>query len=552
MDKAALLDFRSFLDPNSPVVVRQPGELIIDMLEPGDSMYVLRSGEAAIKVGDIVLETVGPGAVVGEMALLDEQMRSANVVAVRPCEVVAIDRASCLELVRQQPAFALELMRLIVRRLRAMNFYAHHDPVTRLPNRASLEEHLRGAVSRAKRQGKPLVLLTVDVSGLQEIDELLGYAAGDTLLDIAVRRLHTVLHDADFVARVGGHQFAVVLEELDEVQSAARVAQQIVAEMARPFPLAEQHAALTAAVGISSFPQDGSDGKDLVRAANSAVSRAKEQGGDPCQFFSPELNVRALEALAITNKLKLALERDEFTLHYQPLVELATNRVVGAEALIRWHEPLMGLIAPATFIPLAERRGLIAEIGDWVLMAACRRAREWQLSAAPPCRVTVNLSLAQLHRPDLAARIGAILRESGLPPALLELELTETYAMREPEATGRVLDELHEMGVGLAIDDFGTGYSSLSHLKRFPVDRLKIDRSFIQGIPGDEDDAAIARTIIAMARSLGISVVAEGVETAEQRAFLIAEGCEEAQGYAFGRAMPPEQLLPLLLNGLPK
>ncbi len=545
-------DFSTFLDPDSPVACRAAGELIIDMLEPGDHMYVVRAGEAAIKVGDIVLETIGPGAVVGEMALLDEQNRSANVVALRPCEVVAIDRARCLELVRARPEFALELMRLIVRRLRAMNFYAHHDPVTRLPNRASLEEHLRGAVSRAKRLGKPLALLTVDVSGLQEVDELLGYAAGDTLLDVAVRRLRGTLHDADFVARVGGHQFAVVLEELEDVQSAARVAQQVVAEMARPFPLGEQHAALSAAVGIASFPQDGADGKDLVRAAGSAVSRAKEQGGDPCQFFSPELNVRALEALAITNKLKLALERDEFTLHYQPLVALASGRVVGAEALIRWHEPLMGLIAPATFIPLAERRGLIAEIGDWVLRQACRRAREWQQAGAPPFRVTVNLSLAQLHRPGLAARIGEILHETGLHPSLLELELTETFAMQEPEATGRVLAELGEMGVGLAIDDFGTGYSSLSHLKRFPVNRLKIDRSFIAGVPGDADDAAIARTIIAMAHSLGIKVVAEGVETAEQRAFLAAEGCEEAQGWAFGRAMPPADLLPLLLHGLPK
>jgi diguanylate cyclase (GGDEF)-like protein len=423
--------------------------------------------------------------------------------------------------------------------------------VTRLPNRASLEEHLRDALSRSRRQDKFLVLMIVDVGGIREISELLGFGAGDALLDAAVKRLRSSLDEADFVARVGSDQFAVVLEDAGEAQNAVSVAQRIVADMARPFPMPDHQTTLTANIGISYFPQDGSDAKTLLRSANSAVSRAKEQDGSPYQFFSPDLNARALEALAITNKLRLALARNEFTLHYQPLVELRSGRVMGTEALLRWLEPEMGMIPPSTFIPLAERRGMIGAIGDWVLEAACRQAREWQLAGFPPLRMAVNLSLAQLREADLARKVSAILRSAELGARTLALEVTETFAMQDPETTVTVLSELHQMGVALAIDDFGTGYSSLSYLKRFPVDYLKIDRSFIRGIPADRDDMAIARTIIAMARSLDIRLIAEGVETEEQRAFLANEGCDEAQGFLFGKPIPPDELAPLLRSGAP-
>lgn len=543
-------DFSTFLDPSDVVLSRQPGELIIDMHEPGNCMFVLKSGEALIKVGDVVLEPVGRGDIVGEMAMLDDHLRSANVVASTSCQVVSIDQERCLGLVREKPRFAIELMRLIVRRLRAMNFFAHHDPVTRLPNRASLEEHLRDALSRARRRAKPLVVMTVDIGGVREISDLLGYGAGDALLDAAVGRLRAALHDGDFVARVGGDQFAVVLEDIGEAQNAVNVAQQIVAGMAKPFVMPDHQTTLTSSIGISYHPQDGSDERTLLRSANSAVSGAKEHGGNLYQFFNPELNARALEALAITNKLQLALERNEFTLHYQPLVDLSSGKVMGVEALIRWLEPEMGMIPPSTFIPLAEKRGMIGAIGDWVLEAACRKASEWQLAGISPFRVAVNLSLAQLRQPDLAKKLGGLLRRAGLGATYLELEVTETFAMQDPEVTVKVLTELHNMGIALAIDDFGTGYSSLSYLKRFPVDYLKIDRSFIRGIPADRDDMTIAKTIIAMAKSLDMRLIAEGVETEEQRAFLAGEGCEEAQGYLFGKPVPPEELAPLLRDGI--
>ncbi len=543
---ASAFDFSAILDPSDAVALRQAGELIIDMHEHGNTMFVLKSGEALIKVGDIVLELVGKGGIVGEMAMLDDQSRSASVVASSICEVVSIDRQRCVGLVRESPQFAIELMRLIVRRLRAMNFFAHHDAVTRLPNRASLEEHLRGALARSKRQDQFLLLMIVDVGGVREISDLLGFGAGDALLEAAAKRLLASVQDDAFVARVGSDQFAVVVEDAGEAQNAVAVAQRIVSGMAKPFPMSDHQTALTANIGISYFPQDGSDAKTLLRSANSAVSRAKEQDGSPYQFFSPDLNARALEALAITNKLRLALDRNEFTLHYQPLVDLKSGEVMGAEALLRWLEPEMGMIPPSTFIPLAERRGMIGAIGDWVLEAACRKAREWQLAGIAPFRVAVNLSLAQLREPDLARKVGAMLRNAELGARTLALEVTETFAMQDPETTVKVLTELHEMGIALAIDDFGTGYSSLSYLKRFPVDYLKIDRSFIRGIPADRDDMTIARTIIAMAKSLDIRLIAEGVETEEQRAFLANEGCDEAQGFLFGKPIPPDELAPLL------
>lgn len=543
MSSISSFDFTTILGHSERVIQRQPGDIIIDIGEPGDCMYVLKSGEAVVKVGDIIFETVGKGGIVGEMAMLDEHARSASVIARTPCELVAIDRERCLSLVREKPLIAMELMRAIARRLRAMNFYAHHDPVTRLPNRVSLEEHLRGAVSRASRHRNPVAVMTVDIDALRAMDDLLGHAAGDQLLDAAASRLSAALHSADFLARTGGEQFTIVLEDVGEIQNTVSAAQKILADIARPFSLEGHEAALSASIGISCYPQDGTDEKTLLRCANAAVSRAKEHGGGSYQFFSLELNARALEMLAIANKLRLAVERKEFVLHYQPRVDLSTGKVTGVEALIRWSDPERGLVLPSTFIPLAEKRGLITAIGEWVLETACRQAMQWQRAGMLSFRVAVNLSLGQLRQPAVTQRIAAMLRAAGLSASCLELEVTETLAMQDPEATVKVLTELRQMGIALAIDDFGTGYSSLGYLNRFPVDYLKIDRSFICGLPHDSDSVAIARTIIAMAKNLRIRLIAEGVETPEQLAFLKQEGCDEAQGFLFSIPLPEDKLV---------
>jgi diguanylate cyclase (GGDEF)-like protein len=541
-------DFSTVLAQVDTVVQRQPGDVIIDMDQPGSCMFIVASGSVLIQVGDIVLETVGKGGLVGEVAMLDDNPRIATVIAGPECGVAVIDRERCLALVRENPQFAIELLRVIARRLRATNFFAHHDPVTRLPNRASLEQHLRIVLKGARRHNRPLAVMVLDMEGFRSINDLLGHAAGDEVVEAAGARLSAAVRDADFVARMGVDQFAIVLEDIGEIQNAVSLAQKLVAEMSKPFVVDGQEIALSASVGISCHPQDANDERALLRSANAAASRARELGTS-YQFFSPELNVRALEALAITNKLRLALEREEFTLHFQPRVDLRSGEVTGAEALIRWQDPDLGMIPPATFIPLAEKRGMIGAIGAWVLEAACRQSREWQNAGMRPLRLAINLSLVQLREADLARTIGDTLRALGLNAEHLELEITETCAMDDAEMTVNALTTLSDMGLALAIDDFGTGYSSLSYLKRFPVNYLKIDQSFVRGIPSDQDDMTIVRTIIAMAKNLGMRTIAEGVETPEQLAFLRQEGCDEAQGFLFGTPMPAEELVEFLREG---
>ena len=541
-------DFSSVLAAADAIQPRNAGDVIIDVDEAGSCMYIVTSGSVLIQVGDIVLETVGKGGLVGEVAMLDDNTRIAKVIAGDACAVAAIDRERCFALVRENAEFAIEMLRVIARRLRATNFFAHHDPVTRLPNRVSLEEQLRIVLNGARRHTLPVAVMIVDVEGFRGINDLLGHAAGDQVVEAAGARLRAAVRDGDYVARMGGDQFAVVLEDLSDVQSSVALAHKLVAEMSMPFAVAGQEVALSACVGISCHPQDGSDERTLLRGANAAASRAKELG-NPCEFFSAENNVRALEALAISNKLRHALSRDEFTLHFQPRVDLRSGIVTGAEALIRWREPELGLIPPSTFIPLAERKGLIAPIGHWVLETACRQAQEWMQAGMAPLRLAVNLSLGQLKDADLARAIREMLKLRGLSASFLELEVTETFAMDDAEMTVTALTALNGMGLALAIDDFGTGYSSLSYLKRFPVSYLKIDQTFVRGIPADHDDMAIVRTIIAMAKNLGLRTIAEGVETPEQLAFLTAEGCDEGQGYLFSRPLPADELVRILREG---
>ncbi len=543
-----LFDFSIIPESADVSESRREGETILEAGKPGNNMLFVMSGTVLIKVGDTVLETVGKGGVVGEMAMLDDSPRSASVVAGSGCEIVSIDRERCFTLFSQKPIFATELMRLIAQRLRAMNFFADHDPMTRLPNRAHLEEYLHQILTKARRNNTVIAVMAIDLDGFRSINDLLGNAVGDQLMNDAATRLRELVRTEDYVSRIGGDEFSIVVDNLSDVHNAVTLAQKLIQGMASPFPLSGHQAQLSPSIGISYFPQDGGDGKTLLKTANAAASRAREQGGHTHQFFSPELNDHALEMLTITNRLRFALEHEEFILHYQPRINLASGKVSGVEALIRWNDPQKGMISPGVFIPLAEKRGMIGAIGEWVLKEACRQIKEWQRAGVPPPLVAVNLSIEQLRKPGFPASIEGILRAANLAAQFLELEVTESTAMNDAENAAIVLKVLSDMGFALAIDDFGTGYSSLSHLKRFPVTYLKIDQSFVRGIPSDHNDMAIVKTIIGMAKNLNMRLIAEGVETSEQLEFLKNAGCDEVQGYFFSKPLPPDELVKYLQN----
>ena len=431
-----------------------------------------------------------------------------------------------------------------------LNFLAHHDPLTHLPNRTLFQERSNDAIVRAHRHGGLTGLLFIDLDRFKTINDSLGHAMGDLLLQAVAERLGVCVRESDLVARLGGDEFTVLIDELTEFQDAAIVARKLLDELAKPFSLLEHTLYISASIGITCYPQDGKDVQTLLRNADAAMYRAKEEGRNGYRFFSSEMNTEALATLTMTNSLGLALERQEFILHYQPRFDLISRRITGVEALIRWQHPDLGLVPAAQFIPLAEETGMIGSIWEWVLKTACTQAKAWQIAGLPPLRMAVNLSARQFRQHDLAQSIAVVLNEIGLDASALELEITETMVVQAPERTRLILAELKAMGIAISIDDFGTGYSSLSYLKRYPIDYLKIDRSFINGLPLDADDGAITRAIIAMAKSLKLRVVAEGVETLEQSTFLEAAGCEDGQGYLFSRPQAAPDLKQLLVRNL--
>jgi diguanylate cyclase (GGDEF)-like protein/PAS domain S-box-containing protein len=406
------------------------------------------------------------------------------------------------------------------------------DPLTELPNRTLLTDRLQQAMSVAGRRGHYCALLFVGVEGLRQINDSLGYETGDQTLRAVAQRLQTVLRNGDTVARYMGDQFVVLLADLLDPGDAAVVAGHVLNSLALPMALQGHELVVGASIGISIFPRDGGDALSLVRAADVAMHHAKREGRNIYQFFSRDLEHASLERLMLEGSLRQALERNEFIVHYQPLVDFEHDAITGVEALVRWQHPEMGLVPPGRFIPLAEESGLILAIGEWVLGEACRQGQRW-LDAGHSLTVAVNVSARQFRQRDFADRVQAILAETGLPPGLLELEVTESMVMDDPERAVTALRCLRDMGVRVSIDDFGTGYSSLSYLKRFEIDKLKIDRSFISDIPNDANDMAIAEAVIAMGRSLKLRVVAEGVETEGQLEFLRDKGCHGIQGFYF-------------------
>lgn len=430
-----------------------------------------------------------------------------------------------------------------------LEFQANRDALTGLANRNLLRDRLNHAIAFAGRNQQSVWLVFVDLDQFKFVNDTLGHRAGDLLLQEIGERLLGAVRESDTVARLGGDEFVLVLSEHADSALSPLIIQRIMEAVAQPMTV-EQHAFfLTSSIGVAVYPNDGSDPDQLLKHADIAMYRAKESGRNNFQFYTPAMNERSLERLRLEGALRSAIENDEFVLHYQPQVDLRTGQIVGMEALLRWQHPEMGMVAPGRFITLAEETGLIVPIGAWVVATACRQNKAWQDAGLGMLRMSVNLSARQFAQQDLVASIEAVLRQTGLNPTYFEVELTESLVMTDVERAIETLDNLHHLGVFLSIDDFGTGYSSLSYLKRFPIDILKIDQSFVRDISLDPDDAAIVLSIISLAHSLRMGVIAEGVETAEQLAFLQRHGCDQMQGYYFSRPVPAAAFEKLLRDG---
>jgi diguanylate cyclase (GGDEF)-like protein/PAS domain S-box-containing protein len=431
-----------------------------------------------------------------------------------------------------------------------MTHSAQHDFLTGLPNRMLLNDRLSQAITLAPRHTKKVAVLFLDLDGFKHINDSLGHATGDKLLQSVAKRLTDCVRGSDTVSRQGGDEFVVLLSEVERSEDAAITARRMLQAVAEAHSVDQHDLHVTTSIGVSVYPDDGLDAETLVKNADTAMYQAKEHGRQSYQFFKPTMNVRAVERQSIEESLRRALERREFMLHYQPKVNLKTGEITGAEALIRWTHPTRGLVPPGEFIPVAEDCGLILPIGNWVLREACKQARAWADAGLPPATMAVNISAMEFRSDQFLEGVFAILKETGLGARLLELELTESVLMKRAESSESILKTLRASGVRLAVDDFGTGYSSLSYLRKFPIDALKIDQSFVRQITTAPDDTAIVSAIISMGRSLNLRVVAEGVETGEELAFLRSQQCDEAQGYYFGRPVPPQQFAELLQNGV--
>ena len=430
-----------------------------------------------------------------------------------------------------------------------LNYLATHDMLTGLPNRRLLLERLQQAMYESTRHERLVAVLFLDLDRFKLVNDTLGHEAGDTLLNNVADRLNECTRPGDTVARLGGDEFTLVLANVAHIDDIAHVAQKIIDVFTQPFLLVGQELFVSASIGITLYPLDDADPVALLKNADAAMYHAKDSGRNNFQFFTPELNQRAERRLDLETALRHALERDEFVLHYQPQLNLINGEVMGMEALLRWQRPTVGMISPLDFIPLAEETGLIVPIGEWVLRAACAQNKAWQSAGLPALHMSVNIAARQFQQQNLADVIARILKETGLDPHWLTLEITESTVMHDPEATIETLQHIGALGVGLSVDDFGTGYSSLSYLKRFPLNYLKIDKSFINDITTNTNDAAIATAIISMAASLEIKVIAEGVETLEQLRFISARGCNAMQGYYFSKPLPAEELAALLATG---
>lgn len=423
---------------------------------------------------------------------------------------------------------------------------AYYDHLTGLPNRTLLLDRLRQAVAHACREEETLGVLLLDIDRFKRINESLGHTLGDQLILLVAERISGCIRDSDSVARLGGDEFVLLLPNLKHPDDVSLIANKILTAVAMPIELEGQEVFCSCSIGIIMAPLDGDDADSILKHADIAMYKAKDAGGNCYRFYSWYMNQQAVERLAMEANMQRGLERGDFFLHYQPQINLRSGRIVGFEALLRWKAPEIGMISPDMFIPLAEETGFIIPLGEWVLRTACQQAVTWQRQGLPPTRVAVNLSVRQFRQKNLVETVASVLAETGLNPHLLELELTESCFVDRPNEAMAVLHELSRMGVSLSIDDFGTGYSSLAYLKLCPISHLKIAIHFVRDITTNRDDAAIAEAIIAMSHAMGIRVIAEGVETPEQRIFLELKHCDLAQGFLFARPMPAEDVTRLL------
>ena len=460
-------------------------------------------------------------------------------------------------LTRLCPAIARELREVQVRQEReraeaTVEHQAHYDLLTNLPNRTTFRDRLTVALAQAGRNRKMLAVLFVDLDRFKTIVDSLGHTIGDELLRSVAERLGASLEPGDTLARLGGDEFVILLPQINRADRAVRVAQRILEAVKPPFHFDHHELHVTMSIGITLYPYDGEDADTLLKNADTALYRAKEQGRNNYQLYTPAMNARAFERLALENSLRNAIEREEFSLYYQPQVHMKSGKILGTEAVLRWQHPDLGIVYPSEFIPIAEETGLIMQLGEWVIRTACAQNVLWQKAGLPPMTVAVNLSARQFQQQDLVEIVARILEETSLEPHWLEIEITEGIAMQNADYTNVLLRGLKEMGVRVALDDFGTGYSSLSYLKKFPIDTLKIDQSFVRDLSTDPNDAAIANAVIVLAHSLKLLVVAEGVETREQEAFLREHQCDTYQGFLFSSALPADSFETLVRKHLQK
>jgi diguanylate cyclase (GGDEF)-like protein len=498
-----------------------------------DSIVLMISGQSNIETA---IEALRAGA-------FDYIMKPFNIPHVEAAVERALKQSSLL---KEKRCYKDQLEKLLTERTAEVNRLAYYDTLTGLPNRTLFRDRLEQAVAVAQRSGRMLSILFISLDQLKKVNDTLGHLPGDQLLKQVAGRLRKCVTEGDTLARFGGDELAVMLTHIEGTRDVVETIGSIREALDASFNLDGQELFATASVGVSLFPHDGQETESLLKNAGSALYRAKKSGGDNYQFYTADMNARASKQFALETSLRHAVDNEEFVLHYQPRMAVDTLKITGVEALVRWQQPQLGLLSPAEFIPLAEDNGLILPIGEWVLRTACRQNREWQERGFAAMRIGVNVSARQFQQQRLAEIVLKILEETGLAPEYLDLELTESSIMSNAQATIDVLTRLKAMGVTISIDDFGTGFSSLSYLKRFPIDALKIDRSFVRDLTMDPDDAALVMAIVTLAHNLRLKVVAEGVETEEQLRFLQLLRCDEVQGYLFAKPLPAAGLEELL------
>jgi diguanylate cyclase (GGDEF)-like protein len=454
-----------------------------------------------------------------------------------------IHRTTELEAANQELGMAKEQAESVAKR---MEYHAHHDALTGLPNRILLNDRINTALLHARREQSMLGLLFLDLDRFKIINDSLGHAVGDQLLRITSRRLRNCVREEDTVARLGGDEFMVLLPAISTSSDAGRIGNKIIEVMAKPASCHGHELHITTSIGISIYPFDGTDSDTLLRHADISMYRAKELGRNKLVYYTAEMNAESRKQLALETNLRRALENNELELHYQPKIDISSNTIIGAEALLRWVHPTMGAISPLDFIPIAEDSGLIVPIGEWTIKTAYRQLREWHDAGYKDLKISVNLSSAQLSRPGLVDAVNEALEETRLDASMTELEITENVVMRNIDSAIATLEIFKNMGISIAMDDFGTGYSSLSYLRRLPIDTVKIDQSFVRDIPDSMEDASIAQAVIAMARSLKLSLVAEGIENIKQLNFFRQQGVHIMQGYLFSKPVPAEEMKAML------